>query len=122
MSPQTAKSNSDETNDLSKKEYESLLSVFQEFVDTTSNSFDVFEILEKLAELRADFVINHAIRGFGMDFETALNLVNNYDLLTDAEKERRGVLLVAIENLIDFAVVQEYQALSEIVAIMSAED
>ena len=40
--------------------------------------------------LRAEFALNHAIKGFGMDFEKALELLRNHnDGLTKLEKEQR---------------------------------
>lgn len=65
--------------------------------------------------LRAEFAIQHAIKGFGMDYEKALELVRNYeDDLTDEEKEEKYILVAAIDNLVDFAVAEEYQMTMEL--------
>ena len=60
--------------------------------------------------LRAEFALNHAIKGFGMDFEKALELLRNHnDGLTKLEKEQRNILVAALDNLVDFAVAEEFQ-------------
>ena len=68
------------------------------------------EILEAMMELRAEFAINHAIKGFGMDIEKALELIRNKNNgLSRLEREQRDILVAAIDNLVDFAVAQEFQ-------------
>ena len=59
--------------------------------------------------LRADFLIHHAIDGFGDTYEDAINLLRYYEKLTPEQEARRNVILAAIDNLVDFAVVEEYQ-------------
>lgn len=69
-----------------------------------------WELLEAMMELRAEFAINHAIKGFGMDIEKALELIRNKNNgLSRLEREQRDILVAAIDNLIDFAVAQEFQ-------------
>lgn len=71
---------------------------------------DRWELLEAMMELRAEFAINHAIKGFGMDIEKALELIRNKNNgLSRLEREQRDILVAAIDNLIDFAVAQEFQ-------------
>lgn len=49
--------------------------------------------------LRAEFAFNHAIKGFGMDFEKALELLRNHNNgLTKLEKEQRNILVAALDN------------------------
>lgn len=68
------------------------------------------DLLEEMMSLRAEFAFNHAIKGFGLDFETAMELIRNSNaLLTRFEQEQRKVLLAALDNLVDFAVAQEFQ-------------
>ena len=65
--------------------------------------------------LRAEFAFNHAIKGFGMDFEKALELLRNHnDGLTKLEKEQRNILVAALDNLVDFAVAEEFQMLENL--------
>lgn len=61
-------------------------------------------------DLRADFAFHHAVKGFGMDFEKALELIRNKNNgLSRLEKEQRDILIAALDNLVDFAVAEEYQ-------------
>ena len=76
---------------------------------------DQWEVLEELSSLRAEFAIRHAIRGFGMEYDMALELARNYDgELTGEEKAQREIIVAAIDNLVDFAVAQEYQMAMEL--------
>lgn len=71
---------------------------------------DRWDLLEEMMSLRAEFAFNHAIKGFGMDFEKALELLRNHnDGLSKQEKEQRDILVAALDNLVDFAVAEEFQ-------------
>ncbi|NDV63957.1 hypothetical protein D0T60_01670 [Bacteroides sp. 224] len=73
--------------------------------------------------LRAEFAIKHAVKGFGVDYDQALELVRNYDGdLSDIEKEERDILVAAIDNLVDFAVGAEYQMSTELPDIDDLEE
>lgn len=68
------------------------------------------DLLEEMMSLRAEFAMNHAINGFNMDFEEAMALIRNTNTgLTQLQQERRSILLAALDNLVDFAVAEEYQ-------------
>lgn len=70
------------------------------------------ELFEELAELRAQFMIESAIDGFGMDWEEALDLLRAKNKgLTVQDKEKRDILVAAVDNLIEFAVAAEFQAI-----------
>jgi hypothetical protein len=98
-----------------EEEYLAILTVFHRLLEAISEDMNQWEVLEELMELRADFAIHHAIRGFGMDYEQALELVRNYDgKLSGEDKEKRIILIAAIENLIDFAVGAEYHMAQEL--------
>lgn len=93
-----------------KEEYFAILAIFRRLLEAISEDMNQWNILEELMELRAEFAIHHAIRGFGMDYDDALEIVRDFrDDLTDKEKEERDILIAAIDNLVDFAVAEEYQ-------------
>lgn len=74
-------------------------------------------------ELRSEFAFNHAIKGFGMDFEKALDLLRNHnDGLTKMEKEQRNVLVAALDNLVDFAVAEEFQMFANLPDDLDIDD
>ena len=65
--------------------------------------------------MRADFAIHHALRGFGLDYESALEMLRSADEgLTKEDKDRRDIIVAAIDNLVDFAVAEEYQMATEL--------
>lgn len=101
---------SDEEKAEHKKEYEELLALFILFLkNINSDSHD--EALYALMELRADLAISHAFAGFEIDEDEALTLLKNLNdnNLTQQDKDKRDRLIAAVNNLIDFAVCEEYQ-------------
>ena len=66
--------------------------------------------------LRAQYAIGHAIDGFKMDVDEALQLLKNTkdDTLTQSDIEKRARLVAAVDNLIEFAVCAEYQMYKEV--------
>ena len=66
-------------------------------------------------DLRAEFAINHAISGLGLDYESALELLKSYnDGMTQLERDERDRLITAVDNLISFAVSEEFQMYQEL--------
>lgn len=93
-----------------ESEYKALLAIFVNFLKNIhSDSRD--EILYALMELRADLAISHAFKGFNIDPEEALMLLKNLedDNLTQEDKDKRDRIVAAVNNLIEFAVCEEYQ-------------
>lgn len=100
---------SDDDKAQHKKEFEALTALFVNFLKNIhSDSREEAEYA--LMELRADLIINHAYDGFQIDEEEALQLLKNIDdnSLTKEDKEKRDRLVAAVENLIMFAVCEEY--------------
>lgn len=93
-----------------KEEYEELLALFITFLKSVHTD-DQEEALYALSELRANLAISHAFKGFNIDEEEALLLLKNLndDSLTQHDKDSRDRLIAAVNNLIDFAVCEEYQ-------------
>lgn len=113
LSDINAKKKSENNGQERDNEYYAILQVFMKWLDSTPNDMEQWEVLSGLMELRAEFAIRHAIRGFGMGYDEAIELVRNYSDLSYEEKSKRDVLVAAIDNLIDFAVVEEYQMACE---------
>jgi hypothetical protein len=100
--------------DSRKEEYLAILAVFERFLDSLPSHTQAWDVLEELMGLRAEFAIQHAIKGFDMEYDKALELVRTAEEgLTEAEKARRDILVAAIDNLVDFAVAEEYQMVIE---------
>ena len=86
-----------------------MLAVFVRFIESHTNETDSQEILEELMNLRADFLIQHALSGFDIDYDEALEMLRNAEGLNDEQSAKRNIIVAAVDNLIDFAVVEEYQ-------------
>ena len=91
-------------------EYQELLAIFINFLKNI-HSDNRDEILYALMELRADLANSHAFRGFNIDEEEALQLLKSLDdnNLTQEDKDKRDRIIAAVNNLIEFAVCEEYQ-------------
>lgn len=93
-----------------KAEYLAIYEIFKKFLRDYGDMESREDLLEEMMRLRFEFAFNHAIKGFGMDFEQAMALIRNTnDGLSQLEQEQRTILLAALDNLVDFAVAEEYQ-------------
>lgn len=97
-----------------EKEYLALLAIFEHFVGSDADEDGRLEAVEELMALRASHIIGHALDGFNITLENALELLRNKDGLSELDAARRDIVVAAVENLIDFAVAEEYQMLSEL--------
>lgn len=98
-----------------ESEYKALLALFVAMLKNLNNDTRE-EALFALAELRAELAINHALKGLDLDVDEALMLLKNMDdtNLTQHEKDLRDRVVAAVDNLIDFAVCEEYQLYQEV--------
>lgn len=97
-----------------EKEYLAILAIFERFWSERDGNEDPWEIMEELASLRADFAIHHAVKGFGMEWDDAIELVtSNLDELPEEQRNRAEILIAAINNLAEFAAAEEYQMMAE---------
>lgn len=99
----------DDSKDRHEEEVAILIPLFHDFVLSITNHEDEWESLEALMEARADIAIQRACAGFGVDFEEALLLIRNADGLDSEQIAQRNIILSAVDNLVDFSVVEEYQ-------------
>lgn len=99
----------DDSKDRHEEEVAILLPLFHDFVISVVIHEDEWESLEALMEARADIAIRRACVGFGIDFEEALRLIRNADGLDNEQIAQRNIILSAVDNMVDFAVAEEYQ-------------
>lgn len=105
-----------------KKEYLALLAVFEKFIDSLPDDINGWDIMEELMNMRSMFLIHHAMNGLGVHYNTALDILRTDDTgLNDYEKSRRNVIIAIIDNMVDFAVAEEYQMRSDIYNVISDE-
>lgn len=106
-----------------KKEFDALLALFENFLQTIDDSYESWEVLEELMALRGDFLLHHAMQGFGITWEDMLDLLEKDALsLSEFEREQVFVIRAAIDNLIDFAVVEEYQLAEDVEEAMEEDE
>jgi len=72
-------------------------------------------------DLRAEFLIQHALSGFDIEYGEALELLRNADGLTNEQSAKRDIIVAAVDNLIDFAVAEEYQMARELPSLDDEE-
>lgn len=99
----------DDSKDRHEEEVAILLPLFHDFVISVVSYEDEWESLEVLMEARADIAIRRACVGFGIDFEEALRLIRNAEGLDSEQIAQRNIILSAVDNMVDFAVAEEYQ-------------
>lgn len=97
-----------------KEEVAALIVLFRQLVESMREEDGELESLEELMEARADFAIRHAFNGFGISYEDAIALIRNENDLTDDLKVQRDIVLAAVDNLVDFAVAEEYQMVNDL--------
>lgn len=104
-------------------EYNAILSIFKKFLEKYQNETDRWELLQAIIDMRIEFMVNHALQGFNLSLEDAMDLVRskNYGL-TSQDKESRKILLAALDNIIDFAVAEEFQMAYKVSKIYDSED
>ena len=110
-------------------EYLAILEVFTRFLEETWPSLsDSEEIITALSDLRAEFGVHSALEGMGLGYEEALELIRTNAGLSEEDEEKRKVVVAAIDNIVEFSVMEEYHMLEEIedalqeVEIESEED
>ena len=100
---------------LDEEDYAALYAIFHDFVSHFNDSSDPEEVLETLSAMRFDHLMKYALDGFGMDYEDALKLLKAHnENLSKGEREKRNILVAAVENLIEFAVAEEYQMIEHL--------
>ena len=106
-----------------KEEFLLILEEFRKFVYRAENSAEAWEVFEDIVALRASFLIDRVLTGLRMDFDKAFDLLKNFNSsLTDRERQERDILVAAIENLVDFAVAEEFQMINELPEELDIED
>lgn len=90
------------------------MALFVKFIDSIAKDADQWEALEAIMDLRAELLVCHALNGVDMTLEQAIELVRKQEGLTANEEVKRNIVLAAIDNLVDFAVAEEYQMSMEL--------
>lgn len=119
--PDIAATGAEKTN--SRKEFEVILEAFRRLIFNWENVAERRDIMEDIITLRCSFLIDSALRGLRMDFGQALDILRNHDdFTTGRERQKRDILVAAIDNLVDFAAAEECALLEELPEEPRVED
>ncbi|MDR2890348.1 MAG: hypothetical protein LBV18_01885, partial [Alistipes sp.] len=98
-----------------KREYEIIFASFLDLLDRWDNSAESLEVITDIITRRTAFLVERVLDGMGLDFDEALSLLRGHnDFTTAADRQKRDILVAAIENLVDFAAAEEYSMLMEL--------
>lgn len=98
-----------------RREYEVIRDAFIRLIFNSENSAESLVLLEDVITLRASFLLDRALRGLRLDLDRALEILRNHnDFTTDKERQQRDILVAAVDNLVDFAVAEEYAMMREL--------
>lgn len=91
------------------------MAAFLKLLDSWDNGAGSMKILTDIITHRSAFLIERVISGMSLDFEEALSLLRNHnEFTTDSDRQKRNVLVAAIDNLVEFAAAQEYSMIREL--------
>ena len=101
-----------------------LLALFMNLLSKLSDDVAMEEALEELASLRAEYAISYAALPFNFDIDDVVRLLKstNDSGLSDREKEEKKRIMIAVINLIDFSVCEEYQLMREVRSFISEHE
>jgi hypothetical protein len=106
---------SDNDRERSKREYGIILASFLRLLDRWDNGAQSLEIIADIIAHRTAFLVERVLDGMRLDFDEALALLRNHnDFTTATDRQRRDILVAAIENIVDFAAAEEYSMLMEL--------
>ncbi len=106
-----------------REEYLLILAAFKKMILHFENSAQSLEHFTDMVIYRASTLIDRVLEGLGIDFDRALELIHREShLLTPREELERERIVAAWENLIDFAIAQEYALVQELPDELNLED
>lgn len=101
--------------DGTKGEYPLILAAFRHLIESLEDSAESWHIMEEIILLRTASLYSRVLEGLKMDFDKALELLRNHnDFTTLLDKEKRDILVAAIDNLVEFAAAEEYTMMDDV--------
>lgn len=98
-----------------EKEFAALLAIFKQFLANKGDTEKMEEYAIELMALRAEQAIRYACKGLDIGFEEAIALLRSKKKRkSEKEKALRKIIDAFVDNLVDFAVAEEYQMFVEI--------
>lgn len=101
--------------DKNREEYLLILDAFRRMIYHFENNAERWEVFDDIVTLRASFLIDRALSGLQIDFDRALEILQNgNNHLSAWEETERDTLITAINNLVDFAAAEETAMMQEL--------
>ena len=98
-----------------RQEYALIRDAFRRLLFNWEDSAERRDIIEEIITLRASFLIDRALTGLRLDLDRALEILRRHnDFTTERERQKRDLLVAAIDNLIDFAAAEEFAMMQEL--------
>lgn len=82
------------------------------------DDWDDWSLIEELSNQRADLLISHALKGYGMTLERAKEILINRDLLDSQQQEVQSIIKAAVDNMSEFAAAEEYHAIKSMMDLL----
>ena len=102
-------------NDRERAEFLLILNAFRRMIYNYENSADRMDIFADMVAYRASALMDRALEGLNIDFDTALELLQSKNLhLTARDELERDIVIAAFDNLIDFATAQQFAMMQEL--------
>lgn len=80
------------------------------------------EVLEELSVERANQLLKHALRGYGITLEDAFEVINNEEIGDSQSEEVKSILSAALVNVAEFAAASQYQVVKRVEALLGEMD
>ncbi|MDR1718035.1 MAG: hypothetical protein LBS20_19535 [Prevotella sp.] len=98
------------------------MSAFTKLIRGYRNDNEKWKSVEEIITLRSSFLIDRLLAGLGINFDKALEILQEHNSsVSEYERKLKEVLVAGINNLVDFAAAEEYSALSELPDSMDGE-
>lgn len=99
-----------------RNDYDKLFEILTSFLEDFFEDPEQYVTQEEIMEERALQILNYAFAGYGITLDEAIEKIRNTKegILTEKQLQEREMFLNVIDNLVEFAVLEEYQMLQQL--------
>ncbi len=102
-------------NSREREEFLLILNAFRKMIYSLENSAEGMSHFQDMVIFRASALMERVLEGLKIDFDRALEILQAKSIhITAREELERDTLIAAFDNLIDFAIAQEYAMIQEL--------
>lgn len=110
----------EDSDEEKESSWEKLLSIFMSYVDGEIEGPE--ELLREMSLERADQLLGHALKGYGISLENALEVLSEEEVGDTQSEEVKSILGAALNNVVEFAVASQYQAIKAVEGLLGDAD